>query len=260
MKISIITPTYNSEKYLRDCLESIKKQTYNNIEHIICDNISTDNTKKISANYSNIFIEKRDHSMYEALNTGILNSSGDILCFLNSDDLYPNNTTIERVINYFKANKDCQIIYGRCIRADKDLRYIYTHMPKKNITLEFAKQRIFIISHPAVFIKRNIFERYGLYDLRLKYMADCEYWIRLLYKNVKFKYYDEILAVFRRHDSNLSISKKAIEEVRYIANKYGYNNSPTQVRTYLLYDNMFNVNYLCFLINKYLIKRIIKSK
>ena len=255
MKVSIITPTYNSERFIKDSLESIKNQTYTNIEHIICDNMSSDRTKKICSDYDNIFIQKADKSMYEALNNGTLRSSGDILCFLNSDDLYPENETIEKVAYCFWQNKDQQVVFGKCRRVDENLRYLYSHKPKKVLTFEFARKRVFVVSHPAVFVKKGVFEKYGLYDLNLKYMADCEYWLRLLRGNVKFKYVDEALAVFRRHNNNLSQSDHATDEIRYIANKYGYKNSPAKAKLYLLYDNKFNFNYLKFLAKKYMINR-----
>jgi len=253
MKVSIITPTYNSEEFIKDTLESIKNQTYPQIEHIICDNMSTDRTKEICMGYDNIFIQKSDKSMYEALNTGILRSSGDLLCFLNSDDLYPENETIEKVVDCFNHDNATQVVYGKCRRVDKNLKYLYSHNPRKILTFEFAKKRIFIVSHPAVFVKRSVFEKHGLYDLNLKYMADCEYWLRLLHANVKFNYFNETLAVFRRHSRNLSLSNNALSEIRYIADKYQYKNTPVKVRLYLLYDNKFNFEYIKFLIKKYMI-------
>jgi len=258
MKVSIITPTYNSEKYIIDTLESIKAQTYPDIEHIVCDNMSSDRTKEICLGYRNVFIQKPDRSMYEALNRGIAMSSGEILCFLNSDDLYMDNETIAKVVNCFLEYKDVDVIYGKCKMVDENLNYLYTHMPNKQLTFGFAIKRIFVISHPAAFIRRRVFEKYGVYDLNLRFMADCEYFLKLLHEHVKFKYYDEVLAVFRRHSDNLSsINKsKASSEVKYIAHKYGYKNSFAKARIYILYDNKFNLNYLKFLVKSYMPFRI----
>ncbi len=254
MKVSIVTPTYNSERFIRDSLESIKNQTHSNIEHVICDNMSSDKTKEICLDYNNLFIQQADSSMYEALNNGILKTTGEIVCFLNSDDLYFDNRTIERVVDRFSRDDSCQVVFGRCRRVDEDLKFLYSHKPKKDLTFDFAKKRIFVVSHPSVFIRKSVFERYGLYDLNLKFMADCEYWIRLLKENIKFNYIDKELAIFRIHDENLSLTNHATDEIRYVANKYGYTNSPAKARLYLLYDNKFNFNYIKFLTTKYISK------
>ena len=249
MKVTIITPTYNSEKFIGETLESIKNQTYSNLEHIICDNMSCDGTKNICSNYNNVFIQQRDDSMYEALNNGIIKSSGDILCFLNSDDYYPDGETIERVVNIFSENESLRVLYGNCKHVDEKKHYLYTRKPKKNITFKFAMKRVFVVPHPALFIRKEIFENYGLYDLNLKLMSDCEYVIRLLRKSVNFMYIDRTVAVFRRHRQNLSLNN-AKHEYRYILNKYNSDMIPSLAKIYVLFDNIYNWRYL-----KYLMRR-----
>jgi len=255
MKLSIITPTYNSEKYIDDTLESIKNQTYKNIEHIIMDNLSTDNTKEICMKYKNSFFSQKDRSMYDAINNGILKSTGSVLSFINSDDMYPENTTVEKVINFFKENKEIDVVYGNCKMVDKDLKYLYLHTPTKELNFKYAIDRIFVIVHQSIFIKKDVFTKHGLYDLNLKNMADCEYWIRLLKEKVKFKYYNETLSMFRRHDSNLSsTTTRGFKEVKYIREKYGYKfnwHNDIVRKGKLLKDNLNNFNYLNYLLKRW---------
>ena len=103
LKISIITPTFNSEKYLERCIKSIQSQDYNNIEHIIIDGESTDETKNIINKYQNnktILISERDDGIWDAMNKGLKIASGDIVGFLNSDDYYYPNA-LKTVVKYF---------------------------------------------------------------------------------------------------------------------------------------------------------------
>ena len=108
MKISIITPTYNSEKTLKDTLESILKQTYTNYEHIIVDGASKDSTMQIVKEYEEKYqgklkyISEKDLGIYDAMNKGIKMATGDIIGILNSDDIYANENVLEKIANKFK--------------------------------------------------------------------------------------------------------------------------------------------------------------
>lgn len=251
MKISIITPTYNSEKFIKDTLESIASQTYKNVEHIICDNLSTDKTLEICKLYSNIIISKHDNSMYEAINTGIIHSSGDILCFLNSDDLFPHSKILENIICFFRKNSSADVLYGKCMMVDRNLNYLYSHSPKKQLNYKMAINRLFVVSHPSVFLRKNIFLKYGLYDISYRLMADCEYWIRILKNDVKFHYTPETLSVFRLHDSNLSGSGTGDKEAQLILQQYNVSRPALYSKLYLAIDNLFNFRYLCYLVKRF---------
>lgn len=108
MKISIITATYNSEKTLKDTLESVLKQTYTNYEHIIIDGMSKDSTIKIVKEYEDKYkgklryISEKDTGLYDAMNKGIKMATGDVIGILNSDDVYANETVLEKIANRFK--------------------------------------------------------------------------------------------------------------------------------------------------------------
>lgn len=253
IKVSIITPTFNSERFIKVTLDSIAQQTYPHIEHIICDNMSSDRTIEICSQYKNIIIQKKDNSMYEAINNGIRESTGDILCFLNSDDIYPNNTTIEKMVDIFRQHPFADVIYGKSRMVDEKLRYLYTHKPLKCLTYEKAKKRFFIINHASTFFRKQVFNRFGLYREDLKFTSDCEYLLRLLSNRVTFIYCEDELSVFRRHDANLSDSDSACKDYIKIATLYNFNTSYvlTKIRFYMAIDNIFNFNYWKFIILRY---------
>ena len=117
-KISIITVCKNSEDTIRYTLNSIKSQTYKNIEHIIVDNLSIDETKNIIKHYINsepiipiTFISEKDEGIYDAINKGIKNSTGKYISILNADDIYHSNNAIENVINLLEKNQEKDIFF-----------------------------------------------------------------------------------------------------------------------------------------------------
>ena len=141
-KISVIIPTYNSEKYIKKSLNSIFIQNFDNYEIIICDNLSNDNTINIIKKTSYSFKKKikiysrRDKGVADALNFGFTKANGDILCWLNSDDLYNHKFVFNKVINAFNNNKKKSYLVGNFINIDsknKILKYFYAFIPQKKI-------------------------------------------------------------------------------------------------------------------------------
>ena len=114
MKVSIITTSFNSEKTILETIESVNNQTYSNIEHIFIDGLSTDNTLDIineNSKRSKIIISEKDNGIYDAMNKGILNSSGDIICILNSDDIYYDKNSVEILIDNLTSNNKHDIFF-----------------------------------------------------------------------------------------------------------------------------------------------------
>jgi len=200
VKISIITATYNNKKTIAQCIESVVNQTYSNIEHIIIDGQSTDNTLTIAKNYSekiSRIISEADQGMYYALNKGIKIASGDIIAFLHADDFYVNNEVIEDVISQFeKLNTDS--VYG-------DLQYV-----KKNNTnlvirnwkagdFNFKKLKFgWMPPHPSFFVKKEIYNKYGLFNTDFKIAADYDLMIRFLGKHkISISYLPKVIVKMR---------------------------------------------------------------
>ena len=185
MKISLITVCFNSEKYIKDTIQSVCSQTYKDLEYIIIDGASNDNTLDIIKTFEeniDILITEKDKGMYDAINKGIKYSTGDIIGLLHSDDVFSSENTIEKIANHFlRDNSDA--IYG-------DLHYVehnnLNKVVRKWISGSYSRKKLlfgWMPPHPALFIKRNLFKKYGFYDLSFGSAADYELIIRLLFKN-----------------------------------------------------------------------------
>lgn len=194
MKISIITVTYNSAATLRDTMESVLAQTYADIEYVVVDGLSKDNTMDIVREYEPRFrgrmkyISEKDHGLYEAMNKGIRMATGEIVGIINSDDFYHRNDIIQLVADAM-ATPEVQAVYGdvRFVNPenlDKTVRYYSSKIFRPSL-FRFG----FMPAHPTFFTFRKYFEQYGYYRLDYKIAADYELLVRFLHKyGVKAKY------------------------------------------------------------------------
>ena len=194
-KISIITVTKNSEKFLKKNLLSVQGQTYRNFEHLIIDGGSTDKTIEIiKKNKKNIeyFESRKDKGIYDAMNKGIRKCKGDIIGILNSDDYYYRNT-LQIVNNYFNQNKNIDFLFGSVIKH----KLLTGFFPNK-IFWTFG----FYTSHSVgFFIKKKSQKKVGFYNLKYQFSSDYDLFYRMIVKK-KFKGMatksNEIFGVFRR--------------------------------------------------------------
>jgi glycosyltransferase len=211
MKITIITPTYNSEKTIRDTIISIQQQTYTNIEHIIIDGGSKDNTLQIikSMGHTGPVISERDNGIYDAMNKGIKIATGDIVGILNSDDFYAHNNVIKNVVKGFTTH-DCDAVYG-------DLVYVSAEDEKKVLRKWMAGSftnkmfyRGWMPPHPTFFVKRELYEKYGSFNTTLKSAADYELLLRFMHVHKITPYYlNDVLVKMRAGGkSNSSLSNR----------------------------------------------------
>ena len=191
MKISIITATYNSEAHIADCVRSVNSQTYDNIEHIIIDGASKDNTINIieeTPNRVTKIVSEPDKGIYDAMNKGIIMATGDVVGILNSDDFFTSDDVIETVVDTFK-NNDIDALYGdvHFVNPDdltKSVRYYSSSIFKPSL-FRFG----FMPAHPSFYMKRECYEKYGLYALDYKIASDYDLLIRYLYKEkINYKY------------------------------------------------------------------------
>lgn len=210
-KISILTATYNSAGTIRDTLESVAKQTYPNIEHIIIDGVSKDNTLDIVKEYPHVskVICEADNGIYDAMNKGIQHCTGEVIAILNSDDFYTSNTVVEDALNEMKKF-DADTLYGDLEYVDKNditkvVRKWKSNHYKKNNWLNG-----WMPPHPTFFVKKEVYEKYGKFDLSLKSAADYELMLRFLYRyNVSTTYLPYVLVRMRTGgQSNISIANR----------------------------------------------------
>jgi glycosyltransferase involved in cell wall biosynthesis len=210
MKISIITVVYNNKNTIRSAIESVLNQTYKNIEYIIIDGGSIDGTVDIIKSYGNKidkFISEPDNGIYDAMNKGIKLSRGDIVGILNSDDFYAFNNVLEIVINEFKSkNVDC--LYGDLEYVDsKNINKVIRYWKSKPYKEGFF-QKGWHPPHPTFFVKRECYEKYGLFNLDFKIAADYELMLRFLEKyKLKSSYIPKTIVKMRiGGESNKSLS------------------------------------------------------
>ena len=193
MKVTIITVCYNSVKTIEKTIQSVQLQAYEDLEYIIIDGGSTDGTLDIIDAYKNdvsLCISEPDNGIYDAMNKGIRHATGDIIGIINSDDWYEADT-VRRVAAYFKGN-EVDVVYGKILVVDtRGVVKAPDERPLNTLWYQMAAP------HPSVFIKRNIYEKYGLFDTRYKISADYELLLRLYSKGVRFGFMNRVMAYFR---------------------------------------------------------------
>lgn len=183
MKVSIITVTYNSEKYIVDCITSVRNQTYGKIEHIIIDGKSTDNTieliKKNEKHLSH-WVSETDRGMYDAINKGIKLATGDIIGVLNSDDILASPDVILNIVTCFRhTGKDA--IYGDLVYVDP-LNTSKVNRYWKGLTYKrFRFNYGWMPAHPTFYIRRKLIDQFGGYENHYFTAADYEFMARYLY-------------------------------------------------------------------------------
>lgn len=207
MKVSIVTPSFNQGKFIERTLQSVASQSGAEIEHVVFDGGSTDNTIEILKDFSPPvrWVSRQDGGQANAVNQGILATGGEIIGWLNSDDIYYPGA-IALVVRYFEAHPDIDLVYGMADHIDIDDQAFELY-PTEPWDFETLKDRCFI-SQPALFFRRRVVEKYGLLDESLNYCMDYEFWLRLGMKGARFAYLKEKLAASRMYPENKTMSAK----------------------------------------------------
>ncbi len=184
MKISVITATFNSGKTLRDTIESVLRQTYRDIEYIIVDGASRDDTLDIIREYEPGFggrmrwISEPDRGIYDAMNKGIGMATGAVVGLLNSDDFYTDECVLERVAAEIM---DVDAVYGDIHYVDDgDLTKCVRYYSSKGFR-RWKMRMGFMPAHPSFYCRRTVYTRFGLFDTDFRVAADFEQLLRLIY-------------------------------------------------------------------------------
>jgi glycosyltransferase involved in cell wall biosynthesis len=221
-KISIIIPSFNQGQFLKACIDSILSQKIPGTEIIVFDGGSTDETIEILNTYGEkIYWESKiDRGQTDAINKGLQRSTGDILAYLNSDDTYYPNAFI-RVLRHFSENPDCLAIYGKCnhLKENGDFLESYNTQPWDYEKLQYEC----FICQPGTFWRRELIERYGLFDDRLNYCMDYEYWLRVGNHHAFHFLDDSIFAGSRLYDNNKTLSQKGAVHKEIVSVVYPIN-------------------------------------
>jgi glycosyltransferase involved in cell wall biosynthesis len=207
--ISIITPSYNQGHFIGLTLASVSGQGITDVEHIVIDGGSTDHTLQVLRDHGSgvKWTSGRDSGLADAVNKGVAQASGDLIGWINSDDLYLPGA-LQAVESFFAGNPGIEWAFGRCIiidsKGDERWRWITKY---KNLGLKrYAYRRLLrenFISQPAVFFRKELFDRAGGLDISLKYAMDYDLWLRFGRISAP-GFIDRELSAFRRHGSSKS--------------------------------------------------------
>jgi len=199
MRFTLITPTFNSALTVRDTLESIQMQEYPHIEHIIIDGVSRDNTLEIVAEYPRVskIVSEPDRGLYDAMNKGIRLASGDVVGIINSDDFYTNPQVIGKVAERL-IETGADALYA-------DLEYVGAGNTGRVVRTWKAGQfapgyfyRGWMPPHPTFFVRRELYERYGMFNPDFRFSADYELMLRFLLKHgISACYLPEVIVRMR---------------------------------------------------------------
>lgn len=212
MKVSIITIAYNSADTIEDTIQSVLAQDYPDIEYIIVDGASKDQTLHIIDQYKTRiakFVSEKDKGIYDAMNKGVSMATGEIIGILNSDDFYADNSVITEVVNRFKEDQ-CEGLYADLVyvdreKLDKVLRvwnagpYYYGRFLKG-----------WMPPHPTFFVRKTCYDKFGHYTLELKSASDYELMLRFIHKHqIKMSYLPRIITKMRAGgQSNVTIKNR----------------------------------------------------
>ena len=228
MKISIITVVFNGESTLEDSINSVISQNYKDLEYIIIDGNSTDNTINIINSYKDhisYFISETDGGIYDAMNKGIALASGDVVGILNSDDLYQSPNVLNLVMEQFKNDNSIDIVYGDLVYVKSyNVNHVVRYWKSKPFNKYFFEMGN-VPPHPSLFLKRKIYDEAGMFNLKYRLAADYEYMLRI-FKNYKYnsKYINETIVRMRLGGATNKNISNILKQNREIYNAWSNNN------------------------------------
>lgn len=212
--ISIVTPTYNQSKYLEETIQSVLLQDYPNIEYIVLNDGSTDNTEEILKKYDGKIIWESHQNIGQTptINKGWRLSNGQIIAYINSDDTYVVPGAVSKGVEFLLANLDIAMVYGDAYEIDEVGRIVKYHSaPKCDFTTlvkEWARTLSWQIVQPSTFIRREILDEVGYLDPSIYYAMDLDYWLRIGIKH-KIAHLSEPLSCYRLHSESKTMSTHA---------------------------------------------------
>ncbi|MBI5680703.1 MAG: glycosyltransferase [Methanobacterium sp.] len=237
--VTIITPSYNQGHFIEDTIKSIINQDYTNIEHIVMDGVSTDNTldilKKYEKQYNLKWVSEPDDGQTDALNKGFEMAQGEIVCWLNSDDVYFDKTVISKVVGNFEKYGDVGIIYGDGVFIDENGQILSVYHAVPWFSFNRLRRYQFFFQ-PSSFFRKKVVKSHKL-DVTINLPMDHEYYLRLVKAGFKFKHVNEILSGYRVHmnTKTKSLPEDVDSELRDVQKKYGQ-----QFNSYYYFSRYFD--------------------
>ncbi|MBK7128397.1 MAG: glycosyltransferase [Crocinitomicaceae bacterium] len=212
MRVSIITVSFNAEKTIRDTIQSVVSQNYPQIEYVIIDGASKDNTISIIKSFGNAItrlVSEPDNGIYDGMNKGIDLASGDIIGILNADDFYSDTAVISKVVDVFNS-KNVDAVYGDLDYVDQHDTARVVRKWKSGIYYKDAFLKGWMPPHPTFFVRKSCYEKYGRFTNKLKSAADYELMLRFIHKHqINIAYLPQVLVKMRAGGkSNASIKNR----------------------------------------------------
>ena len=232
MRISVVTATLNVAGTLADTIESVRRQTHDAVEHILIDGASRDGTPEIIDRYRKVLsrvVSEPDDGIYDAMNKGIALATGEVIGTLNGDDLYAHDQVLARVAQAFDdpAVQACyaDLVYVEAADPSRIVRY-WRSCPYRPGLFE----RGWLPAHPTFFVRREVYERYGAFDLQYRFHADFELTMRLLaIHGVRARYIPEVQVRMRMggasNNSIANVVRGNLEDYR-ACKQYGLSVTP----------------------------------
>jgi len=244
MKISIITVSLNSENFIENCINSILSQSYKNIEFIIIDGGSTDNTIKIIEKYSkyiSVFVSEPDNGVYDAMNKGLKIATGDIVGFLHTDDFYVKNDILSKISDLFKEDDLLDACYSDLLYVKKEDTNKIVRYWKSNKFVKGSFSKGWSPPHPTFYVRNTLYKNLGAFNLNYPIVSDIELMMRFFeVHNIKTKYINEIWIKMRLG----GLSNRSLKSI-FRQNQ----NIIKALRSHYLKSNIF-----IFLVNKFIIR------
>lgn len=205
--ISIITPSLNQGRYIERTIRSVLSQDIPGLEYVVVDGGSTDETLAILRHYEGqlSWTSERDGGQAHAINKGIRGTSGPVLGWLNSDDVYYPHA-LQQVLALFASRPDVDVLYGDAHHIDEEDHFIEWY-PTEPWSFERLKDRCFI-AQPATFLRRSVVTQHGLLDVGVRYSMDYDYWFRLALNGARFEYVPRLLAATRLHPNAATLAQR----------------------------------------------------
>ena len=237
MKISVITATWNSGRTIDDTLRSVFNQSFTNVEHIIKDGGSKDDTLEICKNFEQKYykdeckgrtiniLSDKDKGIYDAMKQGVKAATGDVIGILNSDDFYTSDDVLARVAEEFEKNPELEAVYGDIhFVKDENLKKCTRYFSSRYFR-PWALRFGFMPAHPSFYVRREVYDKYGLSDLDFRTSSDFEMMVRLFVKEkIRSKYINKDFVTMRaggESTAGLEAKRKVNRDIAGSLKKHG---------------------------------------